>query len=229
MQRIELVGGSFGTGTAYYEDGRFQLPKGRIQSAANIASIEANATIIQQHWGRAVMKGVRNAAGLAPLAMVVGVFAAPLAVVGTIGIAAAAIGGALGLLGGGAETKSLTQIVFEGGVGFVAICETDLVETIRDDAKTLRKQAHALTTGPAMKTVEAPVHRELAPPSPQTQQMVTTELPQATDPSMLQSLGTAMSSGADVTLSAASSALSATSDALGSASSFLKRFSDRKR
>lgn len=141
MASLQLVAGDFGKGNATYDVGEFRLPGRRLQGAIHITSVEANTTVIEKHWGRAVVDGVRNAAGFAPVAMLVGVFAAPLAAVGTIGIAEAAIGGAIGLLGGGAANKVLLQVTFEQGTGFVAVCDAEVAKAIADDARLLRAQA----------------------------------------------------------------------------------------
>lgn len=141
MARLELVAGDFGRGTASYDTGEFRLPSRRLQNIANVISVEANATVIEKHWGRALGDSVRNAAGLAPVAMLVGVFAAPLAAVATIGVAAAAVGGAVGLLGGGAQNKLLIQVTFEQGTGFIVVCDAALAKTIADDARLVRAQA----------------------------------------------------------------------------------------
>jgi hypothetical protein len=140
MARLELVAGDFGRGTAKYDTGEFRLPGRRLQNIANVIAVEANATIIEKHWGRALGDGVRNAAGLAPVAMLVGVFAAPLAAVATIGVAAAAVGGAVGLLGGGAQNKLLVQVTFAQGTGFIAVCDTEVAKTITDDVRLVRAQ-----------------------------------------------------------------------------------------
>lgn len=141
MARLELVAGDFGKGAASYDVGEFRLPGRRLQNVANVISVEANATVIEKHWGRALGDGVRNAVGLAPVAMLVGVFAAPLAAVGAIGIAAAAVGGAVGLLGGGAQDKVLIQVTFAQGAGFIAVCDAVLAKAIADDAQLMH--AHA--------------------------------------------------------------------------------------
>ncbi|MBY0259573.1 hypothetical protein [Methylobacterium sp.] len=225
MLRIELVAGDFGTGTAWYEAGEFKLPKRRLQSIANVSAIEANATVIEKHWGRALIAGAKNAAGLAPLAMVVGIFAAPLAAVGAIGIGAAAIGGALGLLGGGAETKALVQVTFEQGTGFVGICEIATAETMRNDAALIRAEAER-----QLRLTEPPKRRWFSKATPPETVPQARALPaphpvdaQVEEQGTLAGIGDGLSAAAATAGSAVTTAADATGQALSGAFAFAKR------
>lgn len=224
MARLALVAGDFGTGSAQYEAGEFRFSKGRLQSISNVIDMEANATVVQKHAGRAILNSAKNAAALAPVAMVVGVFAAPLALVGTIGIAAAAIGGAVGLLGGGAETKSLIQVKFEQGTGFVAICEQELAATITNDLALMRAHVErerarlapprkGWFTGRSTAPEPTPLPGLPAPPPP----------PESTAaaPGIIDSVAENIASAS---AAAASTAVETTGQAITSAMAFAKRW-----
>ncbi len=138
MIEMELVGGHFGTGRGRYVLGEFRLP-GRITiPVEQVSSAEENASFIQRNIGSSLRSMIGGGLGLAPVAMLAGLFVAPLAMVGAIGVTAAAIGAGLGALGAG-DKRVLMQVVLDDGRGLICVCDEGVAALVQAEARIARK------------------------------------------------------------------------------------------
>ncbi|RVU17468.1 hypothetical protein [Methylobacterium oryzihabitans] len=138
MIELELVGGHFGTGRGRYAAGEFVLPRKVLVPVEHVVAVEESATFIERNILGSLRGMIGGGLGLAPVAMMAGLFVAPLAVVGAIGVTAAAIGAGLGALGAG-DKRVLAQITLDDGRGFVCVCDEGVAARIAAEARTARE------------------------------------------------------------------------------------------
>ncbi|WP_238193477.1 hypothetical protein [Methylobacterium frigidaeris] len=164
---MELVGGHFGTGRGRYVLGEFRLP-GRITiPVEQVSSAEENASFIQRNIGSSLRSMIGGGLGLAPVAMLAGLFVAPLALVGAIGVTAAAIGAGLGALGAG-DKRVLMQVVLEDGRGFICVCDEGVAALVQAEAQIARRTAEDRRAAQAMLIPQKWRMGPIAPPAPAT-------------------------------------------------------------
>ncbi|MGE7416996.1 hypothetical protein [Methylobacterium tarhaniae] len=167
MAEMELVGGHFGTGRGRYRPGEFRLP-GRITiPVEQVASAEENASFIQRNIGSSLRSMIGGGLGLAPVAMLAGLFVAPLAMVGAIGVTAAAIGAGLGALGAG-DKRVLMQVVLDDGRGFICVCDEGVAAQVQYEAQIARRAAEDRRAAQAALIPQKWRMGPVTPPAPAT-------------------------------------------------------------